>query len=74
MAQHLAAHGSGHAHPGGVAGDPMGEYYDMFGSPYYEAYDELGYQVYTCSTVTRYTRVALFVSRGLRTPEPSTDR
>ena len=51
VAQHLAAHSSGHAHPGGVAGDPMGEYYDMFGSPYYEAYDELGYQVYTCSTV-----------------------
>ena len=52
VAQRLAAPGPGHALHGGGAGpgDPMGglgpEYYDMLGSNYYDAYDELGYQVH----------------------------
>ena len=52
VAQRLSAQGPGHAlHGGGAgAGDPMGgpgpEYYDMCGPSYYDAYDELGYQVH----------------------------
>ena len=50
VAQRLTAPGPG-LHGGGAGvGDPMGgpgpDYYDMFGSAYYDAYDELGYQVH----------------------------
>ena len=50
VAHRLAAPGPGHHGGGAGPGDPMGGpapgYYEVLGSTYYDAYDELGYQVH----------------------------